>query len=88
MHGERDEVIAYHHANQLHAACKGRPLMLVGNKFMTHNNYNFSQDVLAPLSKFFFVAGVSVGLPENYPLMMFVNDISKPFSPDEDCEEF
>lgn len=51
VHGQRDSLIPWDHAQQLHDSCKGQSY-LVMPKEMTHNDFDFYQDLIKPLHQF------------------------------------
>lgn len=79
LHGEQDEVIGFHHAQQLRAACTAKTVFFVQKARMTHNHYKLNEDLLRPLANFFNEASLheqEIGV--EFPLMKFRADISAP----------
>jgi fermentation-respiration switch protein FrsA (DUF1100 family) len=80
VHGQQDEVIGYHHAEQLREASAGKPLMFVRKQNMTHNQYRLNEDLLRPLAAFFHEIKMDTGFEEGQyaDQMVFLSDISYP----------
>ncbi|OMJ65814.1 hypothetical protein SteCoe_37582 [Stentor coeruleus] len=59
VHGIKDTVIPYYHSQKLHELCNG-PSSLFLPSGMTHNNFDYFDDLALPIVSFFNYAGISV----------------------------
>lgn len=53
LHGRMDEVIPFHHGQELFEASVGQPKVFIDRIRMTHNDFNLNRDLLSPLQQFF-----------------------------------
>jgi pimeloyl-ACP methyl ester carboxylesterase len=59
VHGMMDKVIPYTHSQVLHEACKG-PSSLFLPPLMSHNNFDYCDDLILPIATFLSQSGISV----------------------------
>lgn len=59
VHGVKDNVIPYEHSQKLHEMCKG-PSSLFLPAEMTHNNFDYCDDLILPIATFLSQAGIFV----------------------------
>ena len=59
VHGIKDNVIPYHHSQKLHEQCRG-PSSLFLPAEMTHNNFDYCDDLILPIATFLSQAGIYV----------------------------
>ena len=52
LHGRMDEVIPFHHGQELFEAAVGEPKTFIDRHQMTHNDFNMNRDLLSPLQQF------------------------------------
>ena len=62
LHGHQDEVIPFHHGQELNEAAIGEPKVFIERPHMTHNDYNLNRDLLRPLKDFFTRSGIETDL--------------------------
>ena len=60
VHGIKDTVIPYFHSQKLHELCKG-PSSLFLPAEMTHNNFDYCDDLILPIATFLSQTGINVG---------------------------
>jgi abhydrolase domain-containing protein 17 len=59
VHGVKDNVIPYNHSQKLHEVCKG-PSSLFLPTNMTHNNFDYCDDLILPIATFLSQTNISV----------------------------
>ncbi|OMJ92743.1 hypothetical protein SteCoe_4499 [Stentor coeruleus] len=59
VHGIKDTVIPYHHSQKLHELCKGPSSLFLPSE-MTHNNFDYCDDLILPIATFLSQSGISV----------------------------
>lgn len=59
VHGILDKVIPYSHSQLLHESCKG-PSSLFLPPLMTHNNFDYCDDLILPIATFLSQSGITV----------------------------
>ncbi|CAG9332077.1 unnamed protein product [Blepharisma stoltei] len=59
IHGQKDNLIAWENSQQLHDLCPG-PCCLLLPKEMTHNEFDFFDDLSLPFAAFLMQCGISV----------------------------
>lgn len=59
IHGQKDTLIAYENSQILHDVCAG-PCSLILPKEMTHNEFDFFDDLSLPFSAFLMQCGITV----------------------------
>ena len=52
LHGRMDNVIPFHHGQELYQASVGEPKTFIDRHQMTHNDFNMNRDLLSPLQQF------------------------------------
>jgi fermentation-respiration switch protein FrsA (DUF1100 family) len=52
IHGKKDGLIPFEHSQQLANVCKG-PVSIYLSETMTHNKFEYYEDVISPIDKFF-----------------------------------
>ena len=62
LHGRQDEVIPFHHGQELNDAAIGEPKVFIDRPHMTHNDYNLSRDLLRPLKDFFMRSSIEMNV--------------------------
>ena len=62
LHGHQDEVIPFHHGQELNEAAIGEPKVFIERPHMTHNDYNLNRDLLRPLKDFLTRSGIETDL--------------------------
>ena len=71
VHGIKDNVIPYHHSQKLHELCKG-PSSLFLPAEMTHNNFDYCDDLILPIATFLSQAGISTNPVNDYDGLIHV----------------
>ena len=51
IHGKKDTLIPYHHSYSLAKACLGKATVFIPKK-MTHNKFDYFNDVICPIDNF------------------------------------
>jgi pimeloyl-ACP methyl ester carboxylesterase len=71
VHGIKDNVIPYKHSQKLHELCKG-PSSLFLPAEMTHNNFDYCEDLILPIASFLNQTGISVNPVDEYSAQIHV----------------
>ena len=64
VHGQKDALIPIEQAQQLNDACAG-PTFLLSPPNMTHNDFDFYEDLIRPLMKFLVQANILSAFDES-----------------------
>jgi pimeloyl-ACP methyl ester carboxylesterase len=70
VHGVLDKVIPYEQSQKLHELCKGPSSLFLPSR-MTHNTFDYCNDLIMPIASFLCQAGIDV-CPERDNGMIFV----------------
>jgi abhydrolase domain-containing protein 17 len=65
VHGLQDTVIPYNHSQKLHDLCKGPSSLFLPSK-MSHNNFDYCDDLILPIATFLSQSGISVQPIDDY----------------------
>lgn len=65
VHGLQDTVIPYHHSQKLHDLCKGPSSLFLPSK-MSHNNFDYCDDLILPIATFLSQSGITVQPVDDY----------------------
>jgi pimeloyl-ACP methyl ester carboxylesterase len=65
VHGIKDSVIPYSHSQKLHEVCKG-PSSLFLPAEMSHNNFDYCDDLILPIASFLSQSGITVEPVDDY----------------------
>ena len=57
LHGQKDALIPIEHAQALNDACSG-PTYMVNPPSMTHNDFDFYEDLIRPLMRFLIQSNI------------------------------
>ena len=72
VHGIKDNIIPYSHSQKLHELCKG-PSSLFLPAEMTHNNFDYCDDLIIPISAFLNQAGINVNPTKDFNGSIYVS---------------
>lgn len=65
VHGIKDTVIPYIHSQKLHELCKGPSSLFLPSE-MSHNNFDYCDDLIMPIASFLSQSGISVKPLDDY----------------------
>ena len=65
VHGIKDSVIPFEHSQKLHELCKGPSSLFLPSE-MTHNNFDYCDDLILPIASFLCQSGISVSPQNDY----------------------
>jgi abhydrolase domain-containing protein 17 len=71
VHGIKDTVIPYQHSQRLHELCKGPSSLFLPSE-MTHNNFDYCDDLILPIATFLSQAGINVNPTNEYSAQIHV----------------
>jgi len=66
VHGQKDTLIPYSHAQQLHDKCQGQTQLVLPTE-MTHNDFDFYSDLIKPI--FHFLMQIKMNTSPNKKVM-------------------
>jgi len=52
VHGKADDLIIYQHSEQLHEKCSAQHKIILLHEHMTHNDFEYHDDIVKPLQEF------------------------------------
>jgi pimeloyl-ACP methyl ester carboxylesterase len=64
VHGKSDTLINYHHSERLHEACKGSHKLMLLPDHMTHNDFDYHDDIIEPFARFLYTINFETGPTE------------------------
>jgi hypothetical protein len=62
LHGMKDEVIGFHHGQELAANSVGKPLVFIAKKDRQHNDMDSMDDLVLPLIEWMKLAKIDTGI--------------------------
>ena len=68
--GQKDTLIPFEHAQQLHEKCQGQTFMVLPTE-MTHNDFDFYQDLIKPIFQFLLQIKLNTGPNKRFSKVVF-----------------
>lgn len=77
VHGQKDTLIPYDHAQQLNDSCGGQTYLVMPTE-MTHNDFDFYQDLIKPIFQFLLQIKMNTGPTKRISKVIFKENLYIP----------